>query len=298
MTPVQYEDQRMAPKSNRLQPKTPRAGFTLIELLVVVSLIALLIGLLLPALGKAREHSRAGVCMAHMKHLGYALASYEANNNDFIPREGVYHQGYRDGGYLRYYYPWPRAFHEYMSERLPYRDQGPEYQDTLDTFSNADLDSSLWTQYKYRDMKEYQCPSHPNPLHSIHYINNGLLTRENGTIDEGVRHPTSPVTEFMRPSTAMYMTEFTDDIDNSIWEAQQSYSYMDHWYDVWAEKHVNGPETGSNGIGGNVARIKSDRHLGSGSNTLFVDSHVERRQRDTLKDIDNWDDHTYNEWWY
>jgi len=44
-------------------------------------------------------------------------------------------------------------------------------------------------------------------------------------------------------------------------------------------------------------RIKSDRNLGTGSNMLFVDSHVERRSRDTLKDIDNWDDHTYNEWW-
>ncbi len=137
----------------RLSPR--RTGFTLIELLVVVSIIALLIGLLLPALGKAREHSRAGVCMAHMKHLGYALAFYATDNEGYIPREGVYHQRILQRDpliYERYYHPWPRAFHQYMSERLPYRDKGPEFQASLDTFSNADLDSSLWAQYKYRDM--------------------------------------------------------------------------------------------------------------------------------------------------
>ena len=137
----------------------------------------------------------------------------------------------------------------------------------------------------------------PNPLHDIHYINNGILILRNGSVDERIRHPTSLITEFIRPADQMYMTEFTDDGDNSIWEAIQNYPYMDHWYDVWTEANVNGPEGGSNGWGNNVARIKSTRHFGSGSNAIFIDSHVERRQRDTLKDIGNWDDRTYNEWW-
>jgi len=271
-----------------------RRAFTLIELLVVISIIALLIGLLLPALGKAREHARASICMSHMQHIGYSLANYATDNNDYVPREGKYH----DPAYLnRYYYPWPRAFHKYITSRQPFIDKGEGYQGSLETFSDNDLDSSMWRQNKYRDMIEYQCPSYPNPRHNIHYINNGLLTRRDGTFDINIRHPTTPVTEFMRPSSAMYMAEFTSDPDSSIADQQKSYPYLDHWYDVWSEKHVNGPEEKSNSYGGNVARIKSDRHLGTGSNTVFVDSHVEMRSRDTLKDVDNWDDHTYNEWW-
>ncbi|MFZ4573019.1 MAG: type II secretion system protein, partial [Phycisphaerales bacterium] len=60
-------------------------GFTLIELLVVIAIIALLIGILLPALGQARLAGRKTVDLANQKQLNTAAASYASEIKDKIP---------------------------------------------------------------------------------------------------------------------------------------------------------------------------------------------------------------------
>lgn len=65
-------------------PRRVQPGFTLIELLVVISIIALLIGILLPALGSAREAARTSACLSNVRQIGVASYSYSTDNKDFF----------------------------------------------------------------------------------------------------------------------------------------------------------------------------------------------------------------------
>jgi len=66
-----------------------RKAFTLIELLVVVAIIALLVSILLPALNRARELAKRGVCGTNIKNIGTAMTLYKGGHNDQYPWIGT-----------------------------------------------------------------------------------------------------------------------------------------------------------------------------------------------------------------
>jgi len=62
-----------------------KTGFTLIELLVVISIIALLVSILLPALNEARDRARRMVCGTTLQQVGVAIQGYAADYRDVLP---------------------------------------------------------------------------------------------------------------------------------------------------------------------------------------------------------------------
>ena len=68
--------------------KRSRSAFTLIELLVVVAILALLIAILLPSLGRAREKAKAVVCSSNLRQMGLAMVLYYQQNNNIFPTVG------------------------------------------------------------------------------------------------------------------------------------------------------------------------------------------------------------------
>ncbi len=123
-----------------------RKAFTLVELLVVVAIIALLVSILLPALGQARESAKKVVCLTLLKSFGLSNMTYaSANNGRFVPYS---QEGSSDAERL--------GGNPYWDERWP---ENMEFREILSLAERAEIKNSNWED-PFIFPRELRCPSH------------------------------------------------------------------------------------------------------------------------------------------
>lgn len=103
-----------------------RCAFTLIELLVVISIIALLISMLLPALGQARRAARTSQCLAQMRGLELAHWAYMTENNGFFVDVGFGHGGEADEEEIAWFNALQKQYGNKLVARSP-ADDSPHW---------------------------------------------------------------------------------------------------------------------------------------------------------------------------
>lgn len=106
-------------RTRRTPATGARPGFTLIELLIVVAILTLLVSILVPVLGAARDLAKLVVCQAHQRGIGNAWMMYLEDSKDWFPRQSQnmqYFYGGKD----------PIAYAQYMPNFiLPFRPLNP-----------------------------------------------------------------------------------------------------------------------------------------------------------------------------
>jgi len=150
--------------------RTLVTGFTLVELLVVVAIIALLLGILIPSLSRAREVARTTQCKSNLKQWGTAMNIYAAEHRDLLPADGGRNPAGDDRSWV-----WYNALPPVVNQ-FPYGEAFPEGGSELSDKA-PDEKRDIWF-----------CPTELTRVdpdvsaggNLFHYATNGILNGERG----------------------------------------------------------------------------------------------------------------------
>ena len=177
-------------------------GFTLIELLVVIAMIALLLGILLPSLGRAREQARKIACLSNMRQMGVAVSAYLHDSDYRLPPSSCHCEDPNDH--------WLRILAGYTRERLLFQcpsDKGKDF---------VDWDKPLADQQGMR----YSSFAVNALLDPIHYRYGARVNKYNDV--NNIRRPMDCIWISEAPDTENF--SLADHIHPETWEGAIEYA--------------------------------------------------------------------------
>lgn len=126
-------------------------GFTLIELLVVIAIIALLLGILLPSLNRARRQAKKIACISNMRQMGVALQAYMIDSENHLPPSSCH---LSDPNQY-----WLKILTRYTGEKLLFRCPSDEAKDFVDWNLPLDVqpDDSRWSSFALNGLLDPRC---------------------------------------------------------------------------------------------------------------------------------------------